>query len=328
MNGTSGQGLSRPGPETTPAAPAPGRTAQVLGARPEQETPEAEQGLATETGTDASAEATATTAEQALAEPVAITADGGVPPLPGGGRGDDPDDGQAEEPSWRARRHRGLPRLRIGWHGATVEQLDRLAVTATSFGVRVGRDQAGAPALVPLFDPEPTTVTLIGDRWVARLLASRALGFGAKVVVFSDAPAHWHSLDAARTVVLAHGTSLDLAGSADAPVLYVHDMDEATAAASGETPAWTTRLTVIPELTNPRTSMVRDADVLLTQRLTSQAAAAITSARGLSAEQVRLVQVLHDDMLAVLTATSSRYLWVELTEAERDRLGPPERHVR
>lgn len=318
MNGTSGQGLSRPGPEYT----APGRTANVVGLQPGQETPETEQGLATETGTDASAEATATTAEQALAEPVAITADGGVPPLPGGGRGDDPDDGQAEEPSWRARRHRGLPRLRIGWHGATVEQLDRLAVTATSFGVRVGRDQAGAPALVPLFDPQPTTVALLGGRWMARLLALRALGFGATVVVFSDAPAHWHSLDAARTVVLAHGTSLDLAGSADAPVLYVHDLDELTAVVPGETPAWTSRLMVLPEITNQRASIVRDADVLLTQRLTSGQAAAVASARGLSAEQAQLAQVLHDDMLAVLTATSDRYLWVELTEAERALLGP------
>lgn len=124
-------------------------------------------------------------------------------PLPPGGPGPREDDTPTEvvrKPrGWRPRKQRSVPQLDIGRHLATEAELNLLQLTGTSFDFQLGRNQAGFPVTLTLFQPVPVSIALVGASWAARLLAYRALRFGAKVHVFTDRPAGWADLGRAAT---------------------------------------------------------------------------------------------------------------------------------
>ncbi|MFF5986429.1 hypothetical protein [Prauserella flavalba] len=275
----------------------------------------------------ASASARALPAPQAAARPLATPAFPPAPPPAGDGSRSEP----RARPEWRTRRHRGLSRLHIGRHVATADELDRLQLTGRAVGLPLGRDQAGAPVPLPLFGPRPSLAVLLGGLWAARLVVFRSLGFGARAVVFTGRYAAWRHLGqwatgrTDRVAVLPPGSPLGTVASADTPLLRVDDLDdagEAVPSPAGE-PPWQTRLLVCGRLTPARLPAVRAADVLLTQRLTPEEAAAVVRARGLADRGAHALQLLQDDMLALDAGTGIRYAWTEPDGAEQRALGRP-----
>jgi len=314
-------------------APAP-RTPAVMnvGAPPQQATPQAQQAhqaqqgqQAQQAGSAAAAAATVQVARPALAV--------GVPtPVPPGPPGPGPA-GHApvavrDQRDWRTRRHRSIPRLRIGAHHATDEALDLLQVSASSVGLPLGKDHDGFPVALTLFRPEPVSVSLIGGAWAARLMAYRALRAGARLLVFSQHPSDWVQLGQSatgrtdRVAVVAPGAPPGVTASADAPVLCLHDAPQSPS----EPEAWQTRVLLHRRLTPERVGSMPGSDFVLMQRLTPNEASLLAPALRLTQRTSQQLQMLRDDMLAVLAGETNHYVWVDPAPAERDRLGRPGRY--
>lgn len=265
------------------------------------------------------------------AEPPAAPRSGAVAaapakPPPGPDPEEDPEPGTGRaRPAWRARPVRPLSRLRIGQHAAPPAALDQLQLTGAWFGLRLGRSQDGSPVTVTLFRPEPVRVVLLGGAWAVRLIAYRSLAAGARVQVFTDQPAGWVDLGRRatgrtdRVAVLPPGAPAAVPGSADAPVLRLTvagEPDGDDPVDPGELPGWTTRLSVpVPAgLARARTmAAVAGADLLLAERLTRPEATMVAAVRRLPVRTAYTLQVLQDGMLAVLTATRTRYAWTDPT---------------
>jgi hypothetical protein len=238
-------------------------------------------------------------------------------------------------PSWQARRHRGLDRLSIGRHVAPTAELDQLQLTSVSFGLWLGRDQAGGPVTVRMFRPAPLHVVLVGGAWAAKLVTYRALRFGARLVVVTPDPAGWIDLGRRATgrtdrvaVVDDLRAPVSRVASADAPVLRLTGLGAAAEQDPPVTalPQWNTRLSVLPQATPEqvtpyRAAQLASADLLLTQRLSAPEAATLAAALRLTERTSYVLQVLHDDMLAVLTRAGVRYAWLHPTSTEQSTLG-------
>ncbi|WP_156051071.1 hypothetical protein [Allokutzneria albata] len=299
--------------------PPPGQMGQVLGG------PMAYTGTAG--ASDAAAAAQAAATGTLLAQPLAV---GSSPPLaPPTPPTTAPDKGAVkDEEPWQSRKHGGLAPLRIGHHHATDEELDLLQIAGDSFGLRLGRDQAGQPVAIPLFRPEQTEALLVGGMWAARLLAFRALRFGARVVVFTRQAAGWPELGnlavgrADRLMVLPPGSPSELSASADKPLLCVHDDQPPPA----EDPLpWRTRLAVLRQLTPERARLTADSDLVLLQRLAPFEASLVATEMSLTPDTTQELSRLRDDMVAMFMGSTRQYAALTVTGQEQ-RLGRPGRY--
>ena len=220
--------------------------------------------------------------------------------------------------------------MRIGRHHAPEGALDRLQLAGT-FGLRLGRDRDGLPVAITLFQPEPWSVALVGGMWAAKLVAFRALRFGARVLVRAGNPTGWADLGQAatgrsdRVVVAAPGTPVGMTASADTPVLLLWDAD--TPPVPGEPAAWQTRLTVVRRLTPNHAAAIGGADMVLMQRLTPNETSVVVPALKLAPGPAQQLSMLGKDMLAVLTGRNAQYVWVGGDDpVERERIGQPGRY--
>lgn len=269
----------------------------------------------------AQAPAAAPTAASATPPPSPPPASGTRPPTP-------PETGAP--PKWRARRHRSLPRLRLGQHGVPIDKLDQLPIRRGSFGLRLGVSRNGEPVALRLFRPQPTRVLLVAGAWAAELLSFRALRSGARAVVFSELAAGWIELGRRatgrtdRVAVRVPGDEVVTVASADVPVLRLDSIGQASEA---DLPGWTTRLSVLPPgavgqhaAVPTRAAQMAGCDLMLTQRLPPHEIAVLASLWGLTPQTQQALSVLPDAVLAVLTKSSVEYAWVDLTDAEREVL--------
>ncbi|MGP4016878.1 hypothetical protein [Saccharopolyspora sp. 5N708] len=275
---------------------------------------------------------TAATASVASVESRAIGLAAPMPPA--GGPGPYADDSPTmvvrKHPDWRPRKQRSVPRLDIGQHQASERDLDLMQLTGTSFGFLLGRNQAGFPVTLTLFRPDPVSIALVGASWAARLLAYRALRYGAKVLVFTDQPAGWSDLGQVatgrgdRVAVLEPGSHAGVVASPDAPVLSLYDGESPPSPA--EPAPWQTRVMVLHQFNAGRAATVLESDVVMLQRLMPYEASVIAAARRFTTRTAGQLQALRDDMLAVLTKSENHYVWLSTSDEERDELGRPGRY--
>ena len=87
---------------------------------------------------------------------------------------------------------------------------------------------------------------------------------------------------------------------------------------------WQTQLTVLRQLTSYGLPAVQESNVLVTQRLAPAEAEVAASALRLNDRASYLLQVLNEDMLALVTSGSERYVWITPTKVE-EQLGAPRR---
>jgi type VII secretion protein EccE len=196
------------------------------------------------------------------------------------------------------------------------------AAAVGSTGLLLGRDAEGVPVALRLFRPVATRVTAVGGWWLPRLLAFRALGTGARVVVRTPAPDRWTGLgEPGRYFVGAADRAVTMAGTAHSPVLLIDDV--------GADPlppaAWQTALTVRPTLEPEDRASLVAADALLLQRLDPGEAAVAGGMLDLTDETTRLVQAMAEDMVAVVGGGADRYVWTAPTGVELSLLGAARR---
>jgi hypothetical protein len=220
-------------------------------------------------------------------------------------------------------------------HLATPESVAAVAIPVTSAGLVLGRDQQRSLVVVRLFRPQPTMVALVGGWWAARLVAARALAVGARVVVRTVSPGQWQGFGEAMTgrsdrvdVFSGEGAAPPAADVAQ-PVLEIVDVGPAGPQTRPELGAWQSRLTLLPELTDAGVRPVEEADLAIVQRLTEPEARTAIRAMRLAPEAAGHLQMLADDMLAIVGGSTDRqadrYLWVVQTPTEQAHLGPPRR---
>ena len=223
-----------------------------------------------------------------------------------------------------------LARLHIGWHTASPRALSMIGVSSPGTGLILGADIDQRPVPIRFFRTESTRITLVGGVWAAQMVAFRALALGASAVVMTDNPAAWHGFGERatgrpdRVSVIAGEQPVRTLGTAQHPMLIVHDLGGAPAAATDLGP-WQTRLTVLRQLDERGVAAVQDGHLVMMQRLDLAEATLAATALRLSGNSARLLQQLEDEMLALVGGGADRYVWISPTDVERQNAGAARR---
>jgi len=236
-----------------------------------------------------------------------------------------------QRPAAHPRRLRPFHRLRAGLHGVSPGALQQIEIPGMSSGLLLGRDGNKAPVLVRMFRDEPTRLSLIGGLWAARVTVFRALALGARVVVFTAQPSEWQGYGRwatgrdDRVAVMRGERPVTVGATATSPALLLYDVGPSGAQQPPALGPWQTQLTVLRQLTAYGFPSVQASNMVFLQRLASGEAYAAASVLRLSSETVNLLQVMRDDMMAVLGGQADRYLWLNPTEVENQQFGAARR---
>ncbi|HEY2673153.1 MAG TPA: hypothetical protein VGJ07_22685 [Rugosimonospora sp.] len=224
-----------------------------------------------------------------------------------------------------------LTALHAGWHQITAETLRRLTNPSPGTGLILGVDQQRQPILVRFFRPEPTKVTLVGGVWAQRLLAFRALALGARVVLITTDPRAWHGFGELATgrsdrVALWNNPRPPVVpATAQQPALIIHDTGTYGAAPLPEPRPWQTQMVVVRQLGADNVRALQDCHLVIMQRLAAPEASMAVTALGLRDQSTQLLQMMGEDMLALLDDGTDRYVWLTPTGVERQYNGAPRR---
>lgn len=161
----------------------------------------------------------------------------------------------------------------------------RLGVLATELaeGAPLGTTRDGRAATLALVGPAPVRIAVVGQAWLASLLAVRAAVLGASVVVVTERPAPWHLLLRAAggqpfaTVVPPGGASGGPLPSITTPVLTLHDGGSGADAALARAP-WQTSVHLLFRVGGQPTAVLDAADVVLVPAVPAEETAAVAQA--------------------------------------------------
>ncbi|WP_229071813.1 type VII secretion protein EccE [Actinoplanes sp. DH11] len=235
-----------------------------------------------------------------------------------------------------ADRHRPPPHPRPG---DTSSRLGDPALPALDHGVLLGRNRHDRPVLARLFRPRHTTAVLVAGPRCTQLIAFRALGAGARVVVRTNHPATWAPLRHALggdDLFLQPGTARSVPGGSPLrPTLLIdettaHPDPRALPAPPSRPPAsdspappadlpWVTTMTV---LDRADADTAASADLLLLQPLTEAEAAVVGSAVALGSA-ADLLPRMPPGMIAVISDESVRWAALSPTSVEKVLIGHP-----
>ncbi|WP_051703875.1 hypothetical protein [Glycomyces sp. NRRL B-16210] len=214
----------------------------------------------------------------------------------------------------------------------TARALELMTSASPPSGLVIGRDAEQIPVVAPFFRPEETRINLIGGVYLARLLVFRALAIGTRVAVCTTRPQEWNGLGETATgrndrLAVLHGDQpVTVEASQHSPALYVYDVGEQGSQTKPVLGPWRTQLTVLPRLTNYADNLTGEAHMTVLQRLTAEEAQVARSAIRVNQEVLQWLQMLHDDMIAMLRkGQKERYLWCAPTSIESQMFGPPMR---
>ncbi|MFS8478658.1 MAG: hypothetical protein FWJ93_06780 [Micromonosporaceae bacterium] len=216
-----------------------------------------------------------------------------------------------------------LPRLRIGSHIVSRAALAKLRVAPFGAGLVLGADQSRSPVSARVFRPGPTRITLVGGVRVGQLVAFRALALGARVAVVTTEPYTWQGLGewatgrTDRVSVMTTAQPLAVAADVRQPLLVIHDFGLAGTASPHPLGPWQTQLTILRQLEQAGAPAVQDCDLVIMQRLSAAEAAIVGQALRLPAASTQYLQVMADDMVALMGDGADRYIWLTLSDVER-----------
>jgi hypothetical protein len=224
----------------------------------------------------------------------------------------------------------GPDRLRVGSQLAVGGALRHLRIGMAG-GIILGADRQQAPVTVRLFRPLPTRTTLVGRPDTGQLLAFRALGVGARVLVVTSDPTAWQPFaeTAARhgdpAAVLAPDQPWSLAGTAARPVLVIHDLDTVSPGVMPAPGPWQAHVTILRHLVATGVPALQASDLVVLQRLTPEAATLAGRALHLPGSSTQFLQVMAESMVALVTQGTERYVWLSQTDVERRYVSAPRR---
>jgi hypothetical protein len=311
-----------PAPLAAPVPESPGTAVAVPSPDAPQRTARPVIGGVSTVAAVAEAEASAQTL------PVAAAAATAAPPGPGGPR-DGTIYGRGNGDERRGAPAGRQPRLRIGWHTASLPALGSMGVTSPGTGLLLGADHDQKPVPIRFFRSEPTRITLVGGVWAAQMIAFRALAQGSQVVVMTIEPQVWHgfgerAVSRPDRVVVLHGEQPGVAvGTARQPALVIHDLGVAGPVSPPPIGPWQTHMTVLRRLDERGVPALQRCDLLILQRLQQTEAAVAETALRLTGQSAHLLQMMEDEMLALIGGGANRYLWVHPTAIERQYMGNP-----
>jgi hypothetical protein len=190
-------------------------------------------------------------------------------------------------------------------------------------GLLIGEDVNGRqPVTVNVLRELPTQIGVFGVSSVARLLAFRALAFGARLTVLTPAPTTWAAL---RTVaagppwvlIAPPNTRVPHSGSAIAPSMIVDDTGVTPPGLRRDVGPWQTVLTVCARLTAQSLADLRLFDLLAIGRLSGQDARLLCAAGSLSQQAVRWLVELPTDVVALAIAGRLTFVRLAPTPTEQ-----------
>lgn len=226
---------------------------------------------------------------------------------------------------------RPLGPLRIGAHLASATALDQVRVVGSGMGLLLGQDRDKSPVHVRLFRPEPTRTTLIGGLWAAQIVMFRALALGARIVVFTSQPESWEGFGpwatgrTDRVAIMPTERPVTVAASARVPALLIYDVGLLGASNRPTLGPWQTQLTILRQLTAYGFPAVQESNLVMLQRLSPEEAFSAGSVLRLNRQASQLLQVLRDDMFALIGGGANRYVWVSTTSVENRQFGAARR---
>jgi hypothetical protein len=323
-----------PVPQLPPAAPATG--GMVIGRDPTLSAP-AVQAAPPQTAptTDAAARQAAQAAAAAAATSTAARRTAGRAIPDAGPQGPPGTVYDSRRPPNGGGGHQGpsgkLARLRTGSHTISRSALAKLRLSSPGTGLILGADRQQKPVSVRFFRPEQTRIALVGGAWAGQLVAFRALALGARVAVITSDPRTWHGFGERatgrgdRVAVFPTEQPLALAATAQQPVLVVYDLGLAGPNAPQSLGPWQTQLTVLRQLDQTGVPSIQDCNLVMLQRLGSAEAALAGAALRLPAPSTQFLQVMADDMIALVGDGADRYIWLSQTDVERQYAGAPRR---
>ncbi|GIH10638.1 hypothetical protein Rhe02_87050 [Rhizocola hellebori] len=212
---------------------------------------------------------------------------------------------------------------------ATTVDLGTLVAPIRSTGLLLGEDRRQRPVLLRMFGPKTVRLSAVGSVWFGQLLVFRALALGARVIVRTTSPQQWQNLGSTATQRLdrLHVTSGDqqpyAIGGPAQPLLILDDFGQIGASITAM--PWLAHLTLLRQLTPRGVNTLKDADVVLLQRLSSSEAEIATAVLRLEQRNAMRVQALFDDMVAVVGGEIDRHASLTPTPIEQELLGPPGR---
>ncbi len=224
-----------------------------------------------------------------------------------------------------------LPAGRLGSHFASADAFGAITVEAGGAGIVLGVNQHGQSVIVNPFRPEPTRLVAVGTLTFAQLVAFRALGVGAEVLIQSARPAAWGAFarvtgtpnDSIRLV--PPGTPIDRPAQPSRPRLLVVDGGPSVGGSDDAANAgWTATLAVREELTAWDVDVLRVADLALLQPLSPAEAGLAASVLGLT-EMKSSLSGIRSDLVTLVGHGTVRWTLVEPTDLERQLIGDPQR---
>src|SRR5262249_49955801 len=160
-------------------------------------------------------------------------------------------------------------------------------------------------------------VALVGGAWLSQLMLFRALALGARVAIMTAQPDAWNGFGVWATgrtdqvAVSPLDRPVQPPASAAEPGLVVWDAGPLGPPAPLALGPWLTQLTMMTQLGPYGLPAVQGAGLVITQRLAAAEAEAVAGALQLDPETTRLLQLLENDMVALLSrGTDARYVWI------------------
>ncbi|HIV58563.1 MAG TPA: hypothetical protein H9902_11485 [Candidatus Stackebrandtia faecavium] len=227
---------------------------------------------------------------------------------------------------------RPIDQLASRGHEANARALELMVTPAPPSGLVLGRDADQKPVVAPLFRPDAVKATVVGGAFAARLVVFRALAIGARVAVCTTRPQVWEGLGKAATgrddrVAVLHGDRpVTVDANPHSPALYVYDVGEHGTSTNPILGPWRTQLTILPKMNLYGSQALEESHVTILQRIHPEEVAAATSTLRLSNDTIGLLQMLYDDMFAMLrVGAKERYVWATATSVEKRMFGEPVR---
>lgn len=215
-------------------------------------------------------------------------------------------------------------------HEMTPAVAGRLAAVAGPTGLVLGREANGRPALLRMFRPQPTRITVVGSSWLAWILVFRSLALGARALVGATDPSRWQGLGGAATgaadrIMVVGPQHAPVRGYIAVPVLHVFDLDGRRPMDLGPGDGWQTTMTLADQLNVPAAEALAGSDAVVVQRMWPQQVEYVAGALGIDQQLVAPIAAMPPDAVAVLRLGEVRFVRLAATATEQHLFGTPRR---
>ncbi|WP_137992983.1 hypothetical protein [Streptomyces vilmorinianum] len=222
---------------------------------------------------------------------------------------------------------RGLIGPRHAGHTMPADHLGALSLPVGDDGVVIGEDAEGRSQMVGFHRSTPYDVLLIGGLWTAQVLALRAAGTGARVVVETGRPREWVGLAQAAGAGLECITLHDvgrvppLGATVGNPVVVMRDCGMRPPRGRVVSSPWQSVLTLLPYLSPVAPRLMRAATLVGVQRVSPEEAQQIGRILGLAQNEIEALPTLADGVTLWCAGRERHWVITSATDAESGLLG-------